>query len=107
MKELFREPDLSRMGLLRSILEARGIATWIRNENEYSLLGIARLTPPKDEPVLCVVDEADFPRALEVLRDYVLGDEERARVEHPCPACGEPNPGTFELCWNCGAAIDG
>lgn len=23
-----------------------------------------------------------------------------------CPACGEDNPGNFELCWNCGAADD-
>jgi hypothetical protein len=105
MKELYREPDLTRMGLLRSILETRGIATWIRNENEHSALGLARLSAPKDEPALCVVDEADFARALEILRDFVLGDEERSREEIACPACGEPNPGNFEICWNCGAGI--
>lgn len=105
MKELYREPDLTRMGLLRSILESRGIATFIRNENEYSALGIARLTSAKDEPVLCVVDGADFPRALEILRDHLLGDDERCREEVLCRACGEPNPANFEICWNCGAGM--
>lgn len=24
----------------------------------------------------------------------------------PCPVCGESVPSTFEICWNCGQAID-
>ncbi|MFO0837716.1 MAG: hypothetical protein U1D55_04255 [Phycisphaerae bacterium] len=28
----------------------------------------------------------------------------QARAEWRCPACGEDNPGHFEICWNCEAA---
>jgi len=23
-----------------------------------------------------------------------------------CPSCGEENPGSFELCWNCGSTLE-
>ncbi len=105
MKELYREPDLIRMGLLRSILESRGIATWIRYENEYSALGISRLAPPKHQPALCVVNDEDYPRALAALADCLLGGDSAESEERPCPACGEANPGNFERCWNCGGEI--
>ena len=30
-----------------------------------------------------------------------------ARPERPCPECAEPVPGDFEVCWSCGAPMEG
>lgn len=105
MTELHREPDLAKLGLLRSILESRGIATLIRNENEFSALGISRLAPAKHEPVLCVMDEADYEEAMLILGEHLEGEESASRMEIACASCGEPNPGNFEICWSCGGVV--
>ena len=105
MKELLREPDPARMGLMQSILETRGIETWIRNQHEHSSFGIAHLGPPRLEPVLCVTHEKDHSRALEILHEHLVDEEVKSREEIPCAACGEPNPGNFEICWSCGGEV--
>lgn len=107
MKELLREPDLVRLGHLRSILESRGIPVWIRHEAECDALGLARFELPKHWPALCVVDEADHDLADAILREHLSGDEITSRQEIPCRACGEINPGNFEICWNCGGGLTG
>lgn len=105
MIELLREPDTARMGLLRSILESRGIATTIRHEREYDVLGCSRFDLPKYWPALCVLQEEDRVTALAILAEVTTRDTARSTEEISCPACGESNPGNFEICWNCGAEI--
>lgn len=105
MSELLREPDLARMGLLRSILEARGIETWIRNEAEYNALGLSGFGTPKLWPALCVVKEEDHELAKEILSEHLDGDAALSQTEILCPACGETNPGNFEVCWSCEASL--
>ncbi len=44
---------------------------------------------------------------IDLLRRRQLGEpiETPTAVEQPdwtCPACSEENPGTFDMCWNCG-----
>lgn len=102
MKELFRERDFSRVGFCQSVLEAQGIATMIRNE---TLTGLTEFPIPDFFPALCVVNDADHARALEILREHFAADAARSEEERPCPACQEMNPGNFDLCWSCGAAI--
>ena len=69
MKEVYRDPDPVRVGLFRSLLESRGIATQVENDHENDALGIQRMGPPRLDPVLCVIDEADYETALELLRE--------------------------------------
>jgi hypothetical protein len=42
---------------------------------------------------------------MEILRQHRTDDAELSDREVTCDACGEPNPGNFEVCWNCGASI--
>lgn len=102
MRELFRERDLTQVGYCQSILEAEGIGTVIRNE---TLTGLTEFPIPDFFPALCVVDEADYDRAIEVLKDRLARDEAGSREEIPCAACGEANPGNFEVCWSCGGVV--
>ncbi len=95
------------MGLLRSILESRGIDTLVRHEREFDVIGSSRFDLPKYWPALCAIREEDHDAAMAILREVSTADEIGSQIEVACPACGEPNPGNFELCWSCGAGIGG
>lgn len=97
MKELFREPDSARIGFCQSILDAEGIATFVRNE-PISGLNV--------NTALFVMNDEDHDRALAILETHFANDAAKSEDEVPCPACGEPNPGNFEVCWSCGAGMD-
>jgi hypothetical protein len=101
MKELVRERALVQLSHYRAVLEAAGIPTFIRNEN----LANVEAPIPVFCPALCVVRDEDYERALELLREATEAAEQASTEEAPCPACGEANPGNFDLCWNCGADL--
>lgn len=45
---------------------------------------------------------------LEAARELAAEAAQRAEAAHlqvPCPACREDNPGSFEVCWACGAHL--
>ena len=101
MKELFRERDYTRIGYCQSILEEAGIETVVRNKD---LVGMLTEVPiPEFFPALCVVQDEDHERALQILKDRMMSDGEKVHAEWACPECNEKNPGTFEVCWSCGA----
>lgn len=102
MKELFRERDLTKVGYCQSILEAAGIPSVVRNE---TLTGLTEFPIPDFFPALCVVNDADYERAIQILRERLVSDAAASEEEIPCAACGEPNPGNFEVCWSCGGAV--
>ncbi len=79
MKELYRERDYSIVGYHQSILEAEGIPTIVRNRD---LVGMTTEVPIPDMfPALCVVDDADYERALEILKE--AAPPEGGRQEYP------------------------
>jgi len=47
-----------------------------------------------------VDDPADADRAKAMIEEYKTTRGSGPSVA--CPQCGEENPGTFDLCWNCG-----
>jgi hypothetical protein len=51
-------------------------------------------------PQVWVEDPADAVRAKASIEAFFESRDLRPAVK--CPACGEENPGTFDLCWNCG-----
>ncbi len=54
------------------------------------------------------VPRASYFRVIDLLRRQALGEEmppADGAIERPawtCAACEEENPGTFDVCWNCG-----
>ena len=105
MKAVFVHPDFTRVGHCQAILEEAGIACFIRNESTQNLL--AGLPDTAAQPVLCVTEDADATRAMELLRDFTATEKqiesEENSAEWKCAQCGEIVPGNFGSCWKCDA----
>ena len=93
MKELFASMDLSRIGLYHSTLQHAGIASFIQNGTVLS---------PVVRPTLCIVDDERYEEAVELLKPYQESSK-IASLDWICTKCGESNPGSFDVCWNCEA----
>ncbi len=93
MREVFADTDVTIVEFYKGLLDDAGIACFVRNP------AMAAADVP---PTLCVMNEADRPRALEVLK---------ANTKLPAPRpmwtcrCGGVNPGTFATCGMCGASF--
>lgn len=86
--------------LLRDQLAHAGIDAKVFNEFARGALG--DIPCDAAQPQLWVDDE-DEARAEGVVRDFA---SRRAAVgSRTCRHCGEENPESFELCWNCGAGL--
>lgn len=106
MKELFREQDYTRIGYFQSVLEAEGYQTIVRNK-DLNGAGITEVPIPEFFPALCVMNDEDYAPALEFLRRHIAENAAGSETEHSCVACGESNPGNFDICWSCGKEIAG
>ena len=84
------------------LLADRGIRARIFNANASSLAG--ELPIDAALPQLWVEDPADATRAREVIETFTR--HVPSTVLRRCPACGEDNPASFDLCWSCGAGLE-
>ena len=82
------------------MLAERGIRARVFNQHASSLAG--ELPVDVARPQVWVDDPAHAERARSIIDEY-LGAPAGPAVK--CPKCGEENPGSFELCWNCGAGL--
>jgi len=101
MIEIFRSRDAATIGHLQGLLESEGIKTYYRNEY-LSITGVAM----DFTPALCIINEADVERGIEMVRSYLDSSRDGSFPERTCPNCGENSPGTFASCWNCGAELE-
>ena len=104
MKEVFRSSDAGRVGLYQSILEDAGLGTFVRNDSAQQTLvhsAMPAIFPlPEFWPALCVVDDADYPEAMTLLRR--VNEPASAEMgDWKCAGCGETVPGNFDTCWSC------
>jgi hypothetical protein len=67
MFKVFESFDYMEAGRVRSLLEAHGIRTFMKNEFSTGALG--ELPFVEVAPMVFVVEEADLPKALEILRE--------------------------------------
>ena len=84
------------------LLADRGIRARVLNANASSLAG--ELPIEASLPQVWVDDPADAERAREVIETFRRGTVHQGTTK--CPACGEDNPASFDLCWNCGAGLE-
>ena len=96
MREVYVDSDSALVGLYQSVLTGAGIRCFVRGYHD-GYTGIAGIVTP----TLCITDDADYPRALELLREAQAG-ETAARPDWTCVDCGEEVPGSFDVCWKCG-----
>ncbi len=82
-------------------LAERGIPARIFNANASSLAG--ELPLDQATPQVWVENDAHAARARGFIDDFFR----KAPSGPPlaCPKCGEENPGSFEVCWNCGTPL--
>ncbi|QQL45426.1 DUF2007 domain-containing protein [Sulfuriroseicoccus oceanibius] len=105
MKELFREADLTRVSYFETILKGEGIPTMIRNKY-LTMSGLSEIPIPEFFPALCVINDDDYPRAVEIIQQHLAAEPVNSDHEIHCPHCHEPNPANFQSCWSCGKLID-
>jgi hypothetical protein len=100
MRRVYSAANLPEAYIVLDLLRAAGIDARVFNENAQGGLGEIPFTHAY--PELWVMDDADVERARTVVTDY-----EHAPVRRNvfCRACGEQNPGSFQICWNCGEAL--
>lgn len=98
MKKVYSAANLSQAYLLSHLLEQAGIAHYI--SNEYLQAGVGELPFPDTYPAVWLFDAGDYARARSVIEGFEQASTRQGVWR--CGACGEDNPPTFELCWNCG-----
>ena len=101
MKRVHTAANLPEAHLLLHLLEHRGIRARVFNANASSLAG--ELPIDATLPQVWVENAAHAARAREIIDDYLRSGSGPARK---CPACGEENPSSFDLCWSCGAGLE-
>jgi Putative prokaryotic signal transducing protein len=100
MKPLYSAQHAAEAHLIRGYLEAQGIHAIVRGE--FLASGIGDL--PADVCKVWVIDDADFTRADQCLREFLRGEAARAHAHEQwqCTRCNETLEGQFTTCWNCG-----
>jgi len=100
MKRVFIAPSLLDAQLAVDALASLGIVTHIFNVNAAGALGEVPFM--QVQPEVWVDDDVQEARAREALAGL---RDAPPRDEKTCAHCGEPNPGNFLSCWQCGRAL--
>jgi Putative prokaryotic signal transducing protein len=103
VKEVFRNPDHAQVSVFAAILENEGIPCFTQNPILEQVLGTGWSPNSEFWPVLCVLDDDDYPEAMKVLTE-LRNPDQPSEKDWKCAACGETVPGNFARCWNCQAA---
>ena len=98
MKKVFSAENTVEAGLVNSVLEANGIVCLVKNQNLSGALG--EIPPLECWPEIWVTDDADYYRAVELVREIRTQDNS-PRDDWHC-GCGELIEAQFSACWQCG-----
>ena len=102
MKPLHTAQHAAEAHLIRGYLESQGVSAIVRGE--YLTGGIGEL--PTDLCKVWVIDDGEFTRANDLVRQFLQGDAARKHAHESwrCTHCSEAIEGQFTACWNCGGA---
>jgi len=99
--KLYAAANLQEAYLILHRLEHADIAARILNEHAHGALGEIPFTHAY--PEVWVLEAADLNRARAIIDEYQRAAP--VTTSRACARCGESNPGDFDFCWNCGAAL--
>lgn len=100
MKRVYMAAHLPDAQLLAHTLESHGVRARIFNETLQG--GVGEL--PHVYPEVWIENESDWERARLLVEKFERDVTQDKGVVR-CPQCHEENPASFEICWQCGAAI--
>ncbi len=102
MKKVYTATGLADAHLLKGLLEGENIPAEVRGEHLYAIRGEVPMTPDTC-PSVWVVDEADFGRAVELLRAIREGSSRSPDDAGTWRCgCGEDIERQYTECWQCG-----
>jgi len=100
--KVFEDFDITLVGYYRSVLEARGIETFLKNQ--FSTSGAGELPFVEVIPQLWVLDESVAGQAKKLIADLEESDDNKLATSWQCPKCAEPQEAAFTNCWKCSTA---
>jgi len=100
MKRIYSALNLPDAQIISDLLTQSGIRTRIFNQNAAGALG--ELPVDAAQPQVWVEDERREVEARQLVEQFHRANIRSA--QWACRECGEGNPSTFEICWNCGLA---
>ena len=80
---------------IKNYLENENIDIFLKNE---FIAGAAGDLSPFDTWLEIWVEDKDVSKAKKLLLSL---SDDNTSTEWTCPACGESNGASFEICWNC------
>jgi hypothetical protein len=98
MIKVFEDFDIMIVGHYKSILEANGIETFLKNQ--FGTSGAGELPFVEVVPQLWVLNENDAGRAKELIEE-LIDDVNLPSGDWNCPACNTPQEAAFTHCWKC------
>lgn len=101
MRDVFLNHDFTRVAHYQGILDEAGIPCFVRNESSLNVL--SQMPDNTSLPALCVTNDEDYDRAIDLLRAFMQAPE-ATTPDWKCAHCGETVPGNFDSCWKCGTA---
>ena len=105
MIKVFEDFDISLVGYYKSILEANGIETFLKNQ--FGTSGAGELPFVEVIPQIWVLDEGDVDQARALIVELKNPDNIVKPSQWDCPECGEPQEPAFTNCWKCSATRPG
>lgn len=103
MRKVHTAESIFEVAHLRNVLEAAGIACFVRNEGLSSVIG--EIPFVECWPELWVVRNGDALRARGLIDEARKADPVRG-PDWRCSTCGEMVEGQFDACWRCTAGPD-
>lgn len=100
MKEIYRHHDHAKVGLLENLLKGEGIEVFLRNQN-LTMSGLSEIPIPEFYPALCVMNEEDETKALELVEAFLTEENRPLGPDWSCNVCGEDVPDSMSECWSC------
>jgi hypothetical protein len=101
MKRVYTSEALADAGHFRAVLEQRGIACFIKNEQLSGAIGEVPFL--ECSPEVWVYDDSRADEARQIIEE-LTHDTPEVHAPWRCRACGETNEGQFAACWRCGAS---
>ena len=98
MIRIYQAANLPQAHLVAGLLRHAGIEARVLKETAQG--GLGDIPFGEAYPEVWIENKEDVVRANAIIAEFESVSVDSGSVA--CPACGEENPGNFELCWKCG-----